>query len=236
MSDMATIDLEDPPCQVRLVRNARARRFTLRLNPSGAGAVLTSPPYVPEREVRDFLNRHAGWLRDAIASQPEVVPVCAGATLPVAGLPTPIVVRPGPRRAPALSGGMLVLQGAGAEGPRIAQWLKLRARNALSVAASRYADRVERKIARIALRDTRSRWGSCSNRGTLSFSWRLAMAPPEVLDYVAAHEVAHLVELNHSPAYWAVLDGLMPDWRRHRSWLRNEGRALHAYRFNGDPE
>ncbi len=229
---MSSIDLEDPPCRVRLVRNPRARRFTLRLEPAGEGAVLTVPPGVPEVESRRFLARHAGWLRTALAHRPEEVVVGHGAELPVAGRLVPVEVRPGPRRPPVLGDGALVLQGAGAEGPRIAAWLRLRARDALLPAARFHARSLGRQIAAIGLRDTRSRWGSCSTSGTLSFSWRLAMAPAEVLDYVAAHEAAHLVEMNHSARYWAVLERLVPDYDRHRAWLKREGRKLHAYRFD----
>ncbi len=231
MALVTSIDLEDPPCRVRLVRSARARRFTLRLETCGAGAVLTVPPGVPAAESRRFLARHAAWLRAALSRQPEATIVGPGVDLPVAGVPVPVIARPGPRRAPVLQDGALILQGAGAEGPRIAAWLKLRARDALLPATRGYARRLGREVAEISLRDTRSRWGSCSSRGTLSFSWRLAMAPPAVLDYVAAHEAAHLVEMNHSPRYWKLVEGLVPDHARHRAWLRREGRRLHAYRF-----
>jgi predicted metal-dependent hydrolase len=229
---MTCIDLDDPPCRVRLVRSVRARRFTLRLENCGAGAVLTVPPGVPAVESRRFLARHAGWLRAALARQPQAMLVAPGIELPIGGTPVPIIARPGPCRPPVLDSGALVLQGAGAEGQRIAAWLKLRARDAVVPAARAYARRLDRDIAEISLRDTRSRWGSCSSRGALSFSWRLAMAPPAVLDYVVAHEVAHLVEMNHSPRYWAVLESLLPDHARHRAWLRSEGRRLHAFRFS----
>ncbi len=231
MAPVTSIEMEDPPCRVRLVRSARARRFTLRLEACGAGAVLTVPPGVPAAESRRFLARHAGWLRAALARQPEATVVAPGIKLPVAGVPVSVVARPGPRRPPVLQGGTLLLQGQGAEGARIAAWLKLRARDALLPAARGYARRLGREVAEISLRDTRSRWGSCSSRGTLSFSWRLAMAPPAVLDYVAAHEAAHLVEMNHSPRYWKLVEDLVPDHASHRGWLKREGRRLHAYRF-----
>jgi len=229
---MSWITLDDPRCEIRLVRSPRARRFTLRLESAGARAVLTVPPSVPEAETRLFLTRHAEWLRAALARQPDPVMVGPGMFLPIDGEPVRVEVRSGPRRAPALQDGVLVLGGTGAEGPRIAAWLKLRARDALLPAARGYARRLGREIAAISLRDTRSRWGSCSSAGRLSFSWRLAMAPPEVLDYVAAHEAAHLVEMNHSERYWAVLEKLMPDYASQRDWLRREGRKLHAYRFD----
>jgi predicted metal-dependent hydrolase len=229
---MNCIDLDDPPCRVRIVRSPRARRFTLRLEICGAGAVLTIPPDVRAAESKRFLARHAGWLRVALARQPDATVVGPGIELPIAGVPVPVIATPGPRRPPVLQAGALVLQGAGAEGPRIAAWLKLRARDALLPAARAYARRLGREIAAISLRDTRSRWGSCSSRGALSFSWRLAMAPPAVLDYVAAHEAAHLIEMNHSERYWALLESLFPDHACHRAWLKEEGRRLHAFRFS----
>jgi predicted metal-dependent hydrolase len=228
---MTVIRLTDPPCDVRLVRNPRARRFTLRLESAGDGAVLTAPPSVPEAEMRAFLDRHSGWLDKALAKRPPVIDVGNGISLPIAGVDTTVVVEDGPRRPPALKDGTLILQGAGAEGARISAWLRLRARDALFPAARGYARRLGKPIARIALRDTTSRWGSSSSAGTLSFSWRLAMAPPEVLDYVAAHEAAHLVEMNHSDRFWSLVERLMPDYEERRNWLKREGRRLHSFRF-----
>ncbi len=229
--DREVIDLDDPACRVRLVANPRARRFTLRLDGSGDGAVLTAPPDVPRREMLSFLQAHKGWLSKALESRPRQIPVEPGVHIPIDGIDTLIVVKDGPRRPPHLGDGELVLQGRGEPGPRVAAWLKMRARDAVLPLARGYARKLGKPIGRISLKDTRSRWGSCSSRGTLSFSWRLAMAPPEVLDYVAAHEAAHLVEMNHSERYWAVLASLMPDYADHRAWLKREGRQLHAYRF-----
>lgn len=226
------IDLSRLPVTVQLNVSARARRFTLRLGPPGEDAVLTLPPGVPRIEAERFLERHVGWLERALARQPQGVAVAPGCLLPVGGAAVVIVVRDGPRRAPRLEDGCLVLAGTEAAGPRIAAWLRERAREALVPAVHDHAARLGRSVRGVALRDTRSRWGSCSSAGRISFSWRLAMAPPEVLDYVAAHEAAHLVEMNHGPRFWALVERLRPDHRAEREWLRREGRALHAYRFD----
>ncbi len=231
---MTEIELRDPPCRVRVRTRANARRFTLRLDAGGDGAVLTQPPGIGRSETRAFLEEHAGWLRAALERVPSVVAVGPGTRIPVEGRPVIVEVAPGPRRAPILEDTRLLLRGEGNESRRIAQWLKLRARNRLAPAAEGYAAQLGRRVARVSLRDTRSRWGSCTSRGALSFSWRLAMAPLEVQDYVAAHEAAHLVEMNHSPRFWAKVDQLMPDWKRHRDWLRRQGRELHRYRFDTD--
>ncbi len=229
------LSLENPDISVRLHVSARARRFTLRLEPSGEGAVLTLPPRVPIAEARMFLIRHADWLTRALERQPGRVIVGDGTLLPVAGREVEIRMIEGPRRAPHLEGRRLILSGPKPRGflagPRIVAFLKSQARNALVPAAQHYAGLLERKPAAVTLRDTRSRWGSCTNQGRLSFSWRLAMAPPEVLNYVAAHEAAHLLEMNHGPRYWAVVARIMPDYRDHRAWLRSEGRKLHRFQF-----
>jgi predicted metal-dependent hydrolase len=113
----------------------------------------------------------------------------------------------------------------------VGAFLKALARERLAEASDRHAAALGRGFGRLTLRDTRSRWGSCSPDGRLMYSWRLIMAPPPVLDYVAAHEVAHLVELNHSPAYWKVVTGICPDWKVHRNWLKTQGSGLHRLRF-----
>ncbi len=178
-----------------------------------------------------FLMRQSDWLARALARHPGRVLVGDGTRLPVAGEEVGIAVVDGPRRAPRLENGRLILSGPGAPGPRIAAFLKSRARDALVPAAQHYAGMLGRRAAAVSLRDTRSRWGSCSARGRLSFSWRLAMAPPEVLDYVAGHEAAHLVEMSHGCRYWEVVERIMPDYHRHRAWLKREGRGLHGFRF-----
>ena len=114
---------------------------------------------------------------------------------------------------------------------RTAAYLKTLARDRLAAASDDYAAQIGRKVTRLTLRDTRSRWGSCAHDGALMYSWRLIMAPPPVLTYVAAHEVAHMVEMNHSDAFWDVVNQLYPGWQAQRKWLHAHGRDLHAYQF-----
>lgn len=118
-------------------------------------------------------------------------------------------------------------------GPAVLAALKCLARDRLAEASDRHATAIGRKVGRITLRDTRSRWGSCTSEGNLMYSWRLILAPPEVLDYVAAHEVAHLVHMDHSRAFWAQVERLMPGHKSARDWLRREGTGLHRWRFEG---
>ena len=114
---------------------------------------------------------------------------------------------------------------------KLRAFYKLRARDVLVPASERYADLLGRQIGRVTLRDTRSRWGSCTSQGNLMYSWRLAMAPVPVQDYVAAHEVCHLAEMNHSRAFWRLVEQVCPDYNLHRQWLRTHGAGLHRYRL-----
>ena len=228
-----TSRLEAAGVAVRLNRRTRARRLTLRLETGGAGAVLTLPPHVPLAEARAFLLRNEGWLARALADRPAPVAVGPGTALPVDGRPVRIVA--GTARGVRLLDGALSVPPGAAAGRAVAGWLKARARARIAPAAARHADRLGRPLAAVSFRDTRSRWGSCSAAGRLSFSWRLAMAPPEVQAYLAAHEAAHLVEMNHSPRFWALVERLMPGHAAPRAWLKREGRALHRYRFDTAP-
>lgn len=226
------IELDTPPIAVHLRVNRRARRFTLRLGEPGQGAILTLPPGVPRSEARMFLLRQSGWLETALSRRPDLVRMEEGAEIPVDGVPLTLRLMDGPRRPPVIDGETLRLSGPHPAGPRIAAWLKTRARDRMVPAVHRYAGMLGRRVSGVSLKDTRTRWGSCSSNARVNLSWRLAMAPPEVQEYLTAHEAAHLVEMNHSERYWAVLARLMPDYQAPRAWLRREGRGLHAYVFD----
>ncbi len=225
------IRLEDPETEVEIRRAPRARRITLTVPQTGAPPRLTAPLGAMDGELRLFLLRHSDWLREALARAPAASPVRPGAALPVAGRLLTVETAPGPRRAPRIEGDRIILQGRGDAGPRLAAWLKERARAALLPAVEDCAAALGARARSVTLRDQKGRWGSCTGRGDLSFSWRLAMAPPSALDYVAAHEAAHLLEMNHGPRFWALVERLRPGWRRERDWLKREGPALHRYRF-----
>ncbi len=222
------IRLDDPAVSVRLCRSARARRFTLSLR--GGEARLTAPAHARDAEARMFLLRQSDWLRDALARAPLAQDVRIGAQIPIDGVMVGIRDS-GRARGPCILRGDALIAPAAATGAAVAAFLRGRAAANLAPAAQRAAAALGRPVGRISFRDTRSRWGSCTSRGDLAFSWRLAMAPPPVRDYVAAHEAAHLVEMNHAPAFWRLVERLAPDYRAQRAWLRAEGAQLHRYRF-----
>ncbi|MEO0918951.1 MAG: SprT family zinc-dependent metalloprotease [Pseudomonadota bacterium] len=220
-----------PDVTVALRRSARARRISLRVSSLDGRVTLTLPPGTPERVGRAFAEEKAKWLQQAVGKVATAVPVVVGSELPVAGQLCRVV--PGQGRSAKLNGADLVAP-PGREGPAIEALLKRVARDHLTLAVARYSAALGKTYRRLTLRDPRSRWGSCSSEGNLMFSWRLILAPPDVLDYVAAHEVAHLVHMDHSPAFWSVVEALRPDNQAQRRWLRQEGAALHRYRFRSN--
>jgi predicted metal-dependent hydrolase len=214
----------EPPIVVALRRTARARRLTLRISGLDGQVTLTVPPHVGADDARAFVRSREAWLRSKLGSVPEPVAVGHGTVLPVEGVPTGVRIRPGR----AAHGGEEL---AASSVPAIEAYLRHLARERLATCVDRHTARLGRKATAIALRDTRSRWGSCSSAGRLMFSWRLVLAPPAVLNYVAAHEVAHLAEMNHSAAFWNQVERLCPGYRPERAWLRREGAALHRWQF-----
>lgn len=220
----------DPPVEITLRRSARARRFSLRVSRVDGRVTLSMPVRAREAEALRFAAEKAGWLREVLGAAPPRAGLDFGAAVPFEG--RPLLLRPAAVRAVRVEGeALLAPPDAARLGPRVEAFLKLAARQRLQSACETHAFTLGRRFARITLRDTRSRWGSCTVDGALMFSWRLIMAPPAVLDYVAAHEVAHLAEMNHSPAFWSVVRRLAPDYESHRCWLKRHGTGLHRLDF-----
>jgi predicted metal-dependent hydrolase len=220
--------------RVALKRVATSRRYTLRVRAASRDVLLTMPARGTLKAAREFAERYAAWIAVRLARLPKPVSFAAGATLPLRGLDHLIVHRPDSR-------GVVWVE-AGAEGPlicvagdglhvprRVGDFFKREARRDLEAAVARHAAKLNVKPRRIALRDTSSRWGSCSTTGALNFSWRLIFAPPYVLDYLAAHEVSHIVHMNHSPMFWKLTQRLFPETERAEAWLRAHGAALHRF-------
>ncbi len=218
----------DPPVQLVLRRSGRARRISLRISSLDGRVTLTVPNGVPDSEALDFAQSKAAWIRSHIAGRPDQVNVQLGAEIPVEGMPRRVVAATGRRVELGMD---WIAAPHGREARSLNAFLKELARDRLLAASDYYAARLGRGYARITMRDTRSRWGSCSSQGALNYSWRLILAPGDVLRYVAAHEVAHLAEMNHSPAFWALVEKLHGPYEAQRTWLRVHGAALHRYRF-----
>lgn len=221
---------------LRIVENDRARRLTLRIDAGGQGLRVTVPPGVGTREVDRFLSRHQGWLEQKLAGLPERPTVRSGIRIPLRGVPHLIVHEPSRRGTVEIRAGMdgpeLAVFGDRRHLPRrLRDFLAREAKREIEPLVARHCEAVGRKARAIRYRDTSSRWGSCTADGALSFSWRIMMAPRPVIDYLVAHEVAHLREMNHGPEFWALCENLCPDTKRCKAWLKKNGAALQAIGF-----
>lgn len=218
----------NPPLNVTVRRSAQARRLSLRVSRLDGQIKVTLPKRVPLTEAKAFVADREPWLRAQLAEVPPSVTPGLGDVMQIGGQAVTLCAGTG-RRAEIDDDRLHLPQRAPMTA--LVAYLKDQARVRLVGASDHYAGLLGLRYGRITLRDTRSRWGSCSGRGDLMYSWRLILAPSQVLNYVAAHEVAHLQEMNHSPAFWAIVARLDPDWRASRDWLRHNGTDLHRYRF-----
>jgi predicted metal-dependent hydrolase len=240
-SEASTIEVEFDRAvyPVRLRRHRRARRYTLRIQAASRDVVLTMPLRGSVREAKAFAQKHGGWIAARLRRLPQAAPFAPGLALPLRGAPHRIEHRPRARGTAWTEIGddgaqMLCVAGDRAHLPRrVGDYLKRAAKNDLQAACRRYAAELGVAVKRVSVRDQTSRWGSCSTTGVLSFSWRLILAPPFVLDYLAAHEVAHLIEMNHSRRFWRLLARLCPGMQRAKAWLDVNGPDLHRY---GEPD
>lgn len=225
-----TLDLGDIQVPLQVRRHPRARRISLRLAGGGDGVVVVLPPGIRIEEGMRLAQANAQWIRARLAARPPHVPFADGAVLPVGGRTLTVHHGADERRAVRRDEDRLLVGGdAGSVPGRIRRWLRGEARRAIDERIAAKTVLLSRLPAAISLRDTRSRWGSCSSSGRLSFSWRLILAPPLVLDYVVAHELAHLRHHGHGPAFWAAADELCDQVRPARAWLRRHGNTLFRY-------
>lgn len=218
------------PLGLKIVRDTRARRLRLRLDRREGFPVLTLPRGVSERTGLAFVHENLEWIRERQAARPEPVPFAPGTRVPV-GDQSLLIARTPNQRGTTRQDGACLLVGGDLEhiNRRVTDWLKAEARRRLIDRAQHHAAQIEAKITRVRVADQQSRWGSCSGRGVLSFNWRLILAPSYVLDYVAAHEVAHLQEMNHGPRFHAVLASLLDDPALGDAWLTRHGPELRRY-------
>ncbi|MBI2586118.1 MAG: M48 family metallopeptidase [Rhodospirillales bacterium] len=218
---------------IRVYRNPRARQIILRVDgvgDDGDGIVLTLPRRTDLAEGLELAREKRDWVLERLERLAPRVPFSAGARIPLGGVDHEIRHRPDGRGGVWRDGFAIVVSGRPEHlARRVRDWLREQARSEIATRVQEKACLLERAPGRITVRDTRSRWGSCSHDGNLSFCWRLVMAPMMVLDYVVAHEVAHLRWNHHGPRFWGTVATLTADAEAARRWLDDHGERLHRY-------
>lgn len=235
-----SVGIEDVGARVEVRRHPGARRLTLRVSRTRRAVIVTLPLQCDLDEAGTFLSRHIDWVRERLDSLPELVPFAHGMMMPLRGEPHAIIFT-GKQRSRVVdvtnvcgrAGEIRVPGDESTAAKRLRHWLLDEAKRDLDVRVSVHAKTLDVRPKRIAVRDQASRWGSCSTTRVLSFSWRLLLAPPRILDYVAAHEVAHLREMNHGPRFWALVKRSVPDYEASKRWLQVYGLDLHRYGVSG---
>jgi len=227
--ELLAIDGADVAVNVRL--NPRARRIVMRVHSDTGEVTVTAPSRGGAGPAMAFARGETQWIARQLQRMPKPVALMPGAVVPYLGVGHPIRHSLTRGLAPVWTAdGAILVHGRVEHAPRrLTDFFKREAKSLLSARAMEYAAQLGLRPSRVSVRDTRSRWGSCSQSGSLSFSWRLIFAPEFVRDYVVAHEVAHLKEMNHSARFWAHVRLLSPDVDRARQWLRDHGRSLLRY-------
>jgi predicted metal-dependent hydrolase len=221
------LSLPGGPALVEWRRSARARRVSLRIDPRGGAVVVTLPPRFARTAGMALLMNHADWVSARLAALPGVIAFTDGAVVPLHGADHRIHHLPEMRGRVWVEGNEILVCGDVAFlQRRVAEFLRAEAARRFAALVQRKAARAGVVAGRVVVKDTRSRWGSCAVNRTLSFSWRLVMAPPYVQDYVAAHEVAHLHHMNHGRRFWALVAELTPHTDAAVAWLRAHGPRL----------
>jgi predicted metal-dependent hydrolase len=211
-------------------RNVRARRMVLRFDGKTGGLVMTLPRRTSLAEALRFVDTSAAWILRHLGQLVPRKVIADGATLLFRGEMHLLKLTGGRRGLVGISEGVITVPGDAAHAERrVKDFIKTRALADLTEASQRYAQAMNTRYRNITLRDQKSRWGSCSASGGLSYSWRLMLAPAFVLDYVAAHEVAHLREMNHGPRFWRLVLTHCPHAKQAKSWMKQHARVLHSY-------
>lgn len=218
---------------LKLKISPRARRIALRLDNTTHTMNLVVPKRFSMKKAEAFAWQHRDWIHEKLAALPAPIRFSHGSVIPVLGRnrTLDIIYNPALKITNIQLDDDRIIVNTNQQDPaaRITRYLKREARDALSELAKEKAARINKQISAIQVRDTKSRWGSCGPDGRISFSWRLVFAPWEAMDYVVAHEVAHLVHMNHGKRFWALCEKLCEDYDTGKTWMRANGNELTRY-------
>lgn len=232
MGEYLSVDLGGELVPVTVRRNSQAKRLILRIDGATGDIKLTLPRHVSNRAATKFLIKQSEWIARERSALDPVQRVTCGSTIPYLGTEHRIIFTDtAPRTVMKIGDEIHVGGPADMAAGRLENWFRRQAKTFLIERSSLHAETLGVQYKRISIGDMKSRWGSCSSNGTLRYSWRLLMAPFAVMDYVAAHEVAHLKEMNHSDRFWAEVATCVPDHKPQRRWLKTEGNTLFKVQF-----
>ena len=220
---------DEPELEIFLRQNSNSRRITLRISSLDGKITLTGPSHLNFKEFKNFAESKKSWLKSKRKSFENPIFVSEEIEIPILGIATKISFSD--VKKPKRIGDILYVNKRKLVSTQVKKYLIEICKIQLNYMCAEFSERLGSKFNKITLRDTRSRWGSCSSDANLMFSWRLIMAPEDILAYVAAHEVAHLKHMNHSEEFWQTVEYLFGPFKKERTWLKQNGSSLHRYKF-----
>ncbi len=220
------------PSHIRVKQSPRAKRLALRLDTKARVFHLVIPKGVSLKRAKNFADKYEGWMRDKLSALPSITPFEHGQSIPVLGRMREIDILHHNQRGTTIDleeQALIVRTNLDDPTSRIRRFLTDYAQEIMEPLTLEKAQHIGKHVESVTVRDTKSRWGSCSHDAKISLSWRLILAPYEAMDYVIAHEVAHLQHLDHSKAFWACCASLCDDYEEGKYWMRHHGQELMSY-------
>lgn len=215
---------------IKVIRSDKSGKLILRIDSKERIPVLSIPRFCSQRRAVKFVNENMDWILKSLAKLPEIKRFSDGDTISLFGQNIIISHRPEEKGGVWLENNLLCVSGdAEFLHRRVRDYIRRRAEEEFYIRSKELAEKIGCKLNGVVIKDTKSRWGSCSSLNNINYSWRIAMAPDFVIDYLIAHEVSHLKHHDHSDAFWECVATLCPEWARGNSWLRRNGKSLYAY-------
>ena len=226
-----TFDIsEEVGMDIKVIRSDKSGKLILRIDSKERIPVLSVPRFCSQRRAVKFVNDNMDWILQSLAKLPEIKNFCDGDTISLFGQSVTISHRPQEKGGVWLDGDLLCVSGkAEFLHRRIRDYIRRRAADEFYLRSKKLAEQIGCKLNGVVIKDTKSRWGSCSSLNNINYSWRIALAPDFVIDYLMAHEVSHLKHHDHSDSFWKCVANLCPEWSKGNSWLRRNGKTLYAY-------
>ncbi|MDD6881420.1 MAG: SprT family zinc-dependent metalloprotease [Firmicutes bacterium] len=215
---------------LKVIRSSRAKRLTLRIDNKERLPVLSLPPRCTQKQAVAFVNLHHDWIIDSLSKLPQTKKFCSGQSISLFGKPVTICHAPEKRCGARQEEGILYVSGSSEfTHRRVKDFIKKEAQAQFYKLSRQLAKKIGCQVNDVVIKDTKSRWGSCSSLNNINYNWRLALAPQSVINYIVAHEVSHLAHQNHSAAFWQCVANLCPDYEIGQNWLREHGKELYVF-------
>ena len=216
--------------EIKVVKSTRASKLILKIDNRERIPVLTIPKYCSNKKAVEFVRSNKQWIDDCLQKLPLIRKFIIGEQISLFGKKYQIEHCPTSRFGVQIEDSVIKVSGQQEFlHRRLTDFIKQKAKSRFLQKSQKLAAKIDCHINEVFIKDTKSRWGSCSNRNNINYNWRIALAPDYVIDYLIAHEVSHLKHQDHSENFWNCVAKLCPDYQKGREWLKNHGKELYLY-------